>query len=160
MNFLPNVNEKRWQCVSADVVTLHTGHWAGLWLVNSGGAGLWLAGAGLVTYRQRDNITTLISRHNCHEHWCHSAWLGSATLANWAITHFVFSSTFKLQLFTMKHLTSNVPKSSLHYAFECFLNLDCSCEYVSVIPCCSIFFALFLRWWQNLSPGVRTGTSD
>ena len=89
----------------ADVVTLHTGHWAGLWLVNSGGAGLWLAGRGLVTYRPRDNITTLISRHNCHEHRCHSAWRGPATLpqTEHSHTHPIFVCLYSLTLSNFCH---------------------------------------------------------
>ena len=131
----------------ADVVTLHTGHWAGLWLVSSGGAGLWLAGRGLVTYRPRDNITTLISRHNCHEHRCHSAWRGPATLPQTEHSH-ISSSTF--MLFAKKD-----PRSyhqymiyqychRKHYAFECFLNLNSSYEYGFVTPWLLVFNSLCL----------------
>ena len=49
---------------------------------------------------------------------------------------------------------------TMHLSVSWILIVPSSCEYVSVIPCCSILFALFLRWWQNLSPGVRTGAGD
>ena len=122
----------------ADVVTLHTGHWAGLWLVSSGGAGLWLAGRGLVTYRPRDNITTLISRHNCHEHRCHSAWRGPATLPQTEHSH-ISSSTF--MLFAMKDLTINIWYTKIDIA--CTMHLSVS--WILIVP-----VTLWVRFCQPL----------
>ena len=157
MNFLPDVNEKRWQCVSADVVTLHTGHWAGLWLVSSGGAGLWLAGRGLVTYRPRDNITTLISRHNCHEHRCHSAWRGPATLHCRKLSiHTYLRLPLCFLPWKIQDLTINIwytkidIASTMHLSVSWILILPMSMV-LSPLGCwCLILSALFLRWWQNL----------
>ena len=150
MNFLPNVNEKRWQCVSTVLMSLHYTRDTGPacdWSV-AGELGCDWLGRGLVTYRPRDNITTLISRHNCHEHRCHSAWRGPATLpqTEHSHTHPIFVCLYSLTLSNFCHERYYHQYTKID--ITCTMHLSVS--WILIVPvtlcffCCLTLFAFCL----------------